>query len=95
MTNPTVLEAAKRLSRDRCARPSPMTNPTFLQTPEAAHRLGFATGTLDKMRVRGDGPSYLRLTPRRIVYAVDDLDTWARGRAFNSTSEYPAAKAGQ
>ena len=72
-----------------------MTNPTFLQTPEAATHIGLAAGTLEKMRVRGDGPSYLRLTPRRIVYAIDALDTWARGRAFNSTSEYPPAKAGQ
>jgi predicted DNA-binding transcriptional regulator AlpA len=69
-------------------------NPTFLQTPEAAARLGLAPGTLDKMRVRGDGPSYLRLTPRRVVYAVDVLDTWARSRNFNSTSEYERAAAG-
>jgi hypothetical protein len=68
----------------------PPINPTFLQTPEAAAHLGLAPGTLDKMRVRGSGPPYLRLTPRRVVYAVDALDAWARARQFNSTSEYPA-----
>jgi hypothetical protein len=68
-----------------------MTDPTFLQTPEATARIGLAAGTLEKMRVRGDGPSYLRLTPRRVVYAVDVLDTWARSHEFNSTSEYPRA----
>lgn len=68
-----------------------MTDPTFLRTSEAAHRLGFAKGTLDKMRVRGDGPPYLRLTPRRVVYAVDVLDNWARSRTFASTSEYSRA----
>ncbi len=68
-----------------------MPDPVYMQTPEAAARVRLAVGTLEKMRVRGDGPSYLRLTPRRVVYAVDSLDAWARGRAFNSTSEYPQA----
>lgn len=66
-----------------------MTDPIFLQTPEAAERVGFAAGTLEKMRCRGDGPAYLRLSPRRVVYDVTTLDAWARSRAFNSTSEYP------
>jgi hypothetical protein len=64
----------------------------FLQTPDAAARLGFAASTLEKMRLRGDGPPYLRLSPRRIVYDADKLDSWARSREFNSTSEYAAAK---
>ena len=68
-----------------------MSDQIYLQTPEAATRIGLAAGTLEKMRVRGDGPSYLRLTPRRVVYAVDTLDAWARSREFNSTSEYPNA----
>jgi predicted DNA-binding transcriptional regulator AlpA len=80
-------------SKARRHAPPPI-NPIYLQTPEAAARLGLAPGTLDKMRVRGDGPLYLRLTPRRVVYAVDSLDQWARARQFNSTSEYPAAGAG-
>lgn len=62
----------------------------FLQTPEAAKRIGLAAGTLEKMRSRGGGPAYLRLSPRRIVYAVNTLDTWAQAREFKSTSEYPA-----
>lgn len=70
-----------------------MSNPIYLQTPEAAQRIGFAAGTLEKMRVRGDGPPYLRLSPRRVVYAVDALDAWARSHEFKSTSEYPAAGA--
>jgi predicted DNA-binding transcriptional regulator AlpA len=61
---------------------------TFLQTPDAAARLGFAASTLEKMRVRGDGPPYLRLSPRRVVYDAEKLDAWARSREFSSTSEY-------
>jgi hypothetical protein len=65
----------------------------FLQTPEAAARLGFAASTLEKMRLRGNGPPYLRLSPRRIVYETDRLDAWARDREFTSTSEYPRSAA--
>jgi hypothetical protein len=65
-----------------------MSTPTYLLTPEAARHLGLAAGTLEKMRVRGGGPPYLRLSPRRVVYAVDSLNLWARGREFRSTSEY-------
>lgn len=69
-----------------------MSDPTYLLTPDAAARIGLAAGTLEKMRVRGDGPPYLRLSPRRVVYAVNTLDAWVRARQFNSTSEYaPAA----
>lgn len=68
-----------------------MSDPTFLQTPDAAARIGFAAGTLEKMRVRGGGPPYLRLSPRRVVYAVDTLDAWARNREHTSTSEYASA----
>jgi predicted DNA-binding transcriptional regulator AlpA len=62
----------------------------FLQTPQAAERIGLAPGTLEKMRCRGDGPSYLRLAPGRVVYDVAVIDAWARARKFNSTSEYSA-----
>jgi predicted DNA-binding transcriptional regulator AlpA len=67
-----------------------MSDPIFLQTPDAAARIGLAPGTLDKMRVRGDGPSFLRLSPRRVVYDVAKLDAWARAREHTSTSEYAA-----
>jgi predicted DNA-binding transcriptional regulator AlpA len=78
------------VSKTRRRAPPPV-NPTFLRTPEAAAHIGLAPSTLDKMRVRGDGPPYMRLTPRSVIYAVDDLDAWARARQFNSTSEYPEA----
>lgn len=67
-----------------------MSDPIFLKTPEAAKRVGLAPSTFEKFRVRGVGPAYLRLSPRRVVYDVATLDAWARSRAFTSTSEYPA-----
>jgi predicted DNA-binding transcriptional regulator AlpA len=67
-----------------------VSDPIFLKTPEAAKRVGLAPSTFEKLRCRGDGPAYLRLSPRRVVYDVATLDAWARARTFNSTSEYPA-----
>ncbi len=74
-------------------RAQPSNEPAYLRTPEAAARLGLAASTLDGMRVRGNGPPFIRLTPRSVTYAVDVLDTWARARQFTSTSEYPEAGA--
>ena len=67
-----------------------MSDPVFLKTPEAAKRVGLATSTFEKLRCRGGGPAYLRLSPRRVVYDIAALDAWARSRLFNSTSEYSA-----
>jgi hypothetical protein len=67
-----------------------MSDPIFLHTPKAAERIGLAATTLEKMRCRGDGPPYLLVAPRRVVYDVAALDNWARARVFNSTAEYQA-----
>jgi hypothetical protein len=67
-----------------------MSNPFFLRTAAAAQHLGLSSGTLEKMRLRGDGPRYLRLSPRRIVYEIDTLNSWARSREYRSTSDYPS-----
>lgn len=87
----TTAEAPPAKPRRRAAPPD---NPTYKRPPEAAAYLGIATSTLDKMRGRGDGPPFIRLTPRSVTYAVDQLDAWARARQFHSTSEYQAAGAG-
>jgi hypothetical protein len=69
-----------------------MSDPVFLPTSKAAARVNAAPSTFEKMRVRGDGPPYIRITARKIVYAVDALDSWARARTFSSTSEYVNSK---
>lgn len=65
-------------------------NKPYLRTQDAASRLELAATTLEKYRVYGGGPKFLRLSPRRIVYHIDDLDEWARQRTFESTSGYAA-----
>jgi predicted DNA-binding transcriptional regulator AlpA len=52
----------------------------------AAAFLGLAESTLEKARVRGDGPRHVRLGPRAIGYDVEDLTAWIETRKALSTS---------
>jgi hypothetical protein len=60
----------------------------YLRAGDAAKRLGLSPNTLVKMRIRGDGPPFIRLTPRRIVYAPEALDDFVRARQYTRTAEY-------
>lgn len=60
--------------------------PRFLRTPEAARFLGLSGRTLEKHRTYGTGPAYRKLGGR-VVYSVDDLQTWANRGAVTSTSD--------
>jgi hypothetical protein len=63
----------------------------YLNTREAAQRVGLAPGTLQNLRVSGGGPRYLRIGRLRIFYEVSALDEWARSNEFRSTAEYKIA----
>lgn len=65
----------------------------YLHTRDAAGYVNLGKSTLERYRVTGEGPRFRRLSPKRVVYAIEDLDAWAASRAFNSTSEYPARAA--
>ncbi|MDE2437083.1 MAG: helix-turn-helix domain-containing protein [Sphingomonadales bacterium] len=60
--------------------------PRFLRTKEAAEFLGLSARTLEKHRTYGTGPAYRKLGGR-VVYAIDDLETWADRGAVTSTSD--------
>ena len=53
---------------------------------EAAHFLGLSVSTLNKMRLNGTGPRYLKLG-RRVLYDMRDLEEWAASRARSHTSQ--------
>jgi predicted DNA-binding transcriptional regulator AlpA len=61
-----------------------------LRTPAAADYLGYSESTLEKKRLTGDGPTFIRLG-RVIVYDTRDLDAWLVARRATSTSDRPAA----
>lgn len=65
---------------------------TFLTTVEAALLLRVAKSTLERMRVQGTGPRYLKVGPgkrSRVLYRQAEIDAWLDKQSFGSTSEYP------
>lgn len=62
-------------------------SPNKLRAPAAAEYLGLSTSTLAKMRLRGDGPVYMKAGRRVVLYDAADLEAWLRTRKRRSTSE--------
>lgn len=63
----------------------------LLTTPEAAHFLRLSARTLERYRVEGTGPRYIKAGPgrrARVLYRKEDLHAWLEGFRFNSTAEY-------
>lgn len=57
----------------------------YLRTAEAGRFLGLSGRTLEKHRTYGTGPTYRKIGGR-VVYAVDDLRSWAdRGAQLSTT----------
>ncbi|MBZ5640604.1 MAG: AlpA family phage regulatory protein [Acidobacteriia bacterium] len=57
----------------------------ILRTPAAAEYLGLAPCTLEKRRLTGDGPRFVRLGGRAVGYDVGDLDAWLDQQRGEST----------
>jgi predicted DNA-binding transcriptional regulator AlpA len=60
-----------------------------LSTYEAAEYLGLGKSTLDKLRVTGGGPIFIKVG-KRIVYDPADLDSWFDRHKRSSTSQKTA-----
>ena len=58
---------------------------TYLTQSESADFLRLSERKLERWRVEGAGPQFRRFG-RRVVYAKADLESWADGRCFTSTS---------
>jgi excisionase family DNA binding protein len=65
-----------------------VTASALLTVAEAANYLRVSKSFLDKSRVSGGGPEFIRIGKRKILYRVCDLDVWAASRRYRSTSEY-------
>ena len=59
----------------------------YCTTERAAEILGVSTSWLEKLRVRGDGPPYFKVSPRRVLYGIGDLTAWMEEHRVRSTSE--------
>ncbi len=58
----------------------------YMPQTQAATFLGLSPRTLERFRVEGRGPAFLKLG-RRVVYSRDDLVKWAEGQRRRSTSD--------
>lgn len=57
-----------------------------LNTPEAARYVRLSKPTLERFRISGDGPTYVKLGGA-VRYRKTDLDEWLESRLTRSTSE--------
>ena len=60
---------------------------TLLKEKQAAERLGVARRTLQRWRISGDGPPFVRIGPRRVAYPETALAAWCQGRTFRHRAE--------
>jgi excisionase family DNA binding protein len=58
----------------------------LLTQREAAEYLRLSERTLERLRVTGDGPAFVKLG-RRVLYRDHDLLEWVASRVVASTSE--------
>ena len=62
----------------------------FLTQREAAGVLRISERTLERFRLDGSGPQFVK-AGRRVLYRRSDIDAWTDARTFNSTSEMGGA----
>jgi excisionase family DNA binding protein len=61
----------------------------YLTQKEVAAYLRLSERTLERHRVAGTGPAFVKLG-RRVVYRRSDVERWAEACTHNSTSEMDA-----
>src|SRR6202030_1840940 len=62
----------------------------LLNTRQAAAHCNLSPRTLEKLRVKGGGPHFLRLGGA-VRYQLEDLDLWILSSRRRTTSDQPAA----
>jgi predicted DNA-binding transcriptional regulator AlpA len=60
----------------------------LLTVHQAALHVGLSASTLNKMRMTGAGPKYVRLGKRRVAYPLNLLNAWLEANTHSATTEY-------
>jgi predicted DNA-binding transcriptional regulator AlpA len=59
-----------------------------VRTPkQAADYLTISLSTLARMRIAGNGPRFVRLSPQKVGYRPSDLEEFLQSRTRTSTSQ--------
>jgi excisionase family DNA binding protein len=58
----------------------------LLTQNQVAERISVSVRTLERFRVSGDGPRFVK-AGRLVRYRVEDVDAWVNARVRHSTSE--------
>ncbi len=69
----------------------PVAEDMLLTTREAARYVRLGTSTLERKRLDGTGPPFVKLGTgkrARVVYRRSELERWLLGLSFVSTSQY-------
>src|SRR5258706_6447060 len=66
---------------------APQRSRRVLRTPQAAEYLGVATATLEKQRIKGGGPRFIKIGPKLVGYTIEDLDAYIEAGRRTSTSD--------
>jgi len=62
-------------------------NDTYLTEEEFAARYHVGRRTAQRWRHTGDGPAWVRLGPRRVLYRLSDCERWAAARTFRHRAD--------
>jgi predicted DNA-binding transcriptional regulator AlpA len=92
MQSQNDLRAALVESTKSMAALSPKPQTRVLRTPAAAEYVGLSDSTLEKFRLTGEGPQFVRIGVRAVGYRIEDLDAWLSERVRRSTSDEGATK---
>lgn len=65
-------------------------NTTYLTQKQAADLLHISVRTLERMRLEGNGPRFLK-AGRRVLYSQLSIEDWLNQRTFESAAEARAA----
>ncbi|RUM43772.1 MAG: DNA-binding protein [Desulfocapsa sp.] len=60
---------------------------TIMRPDQAAEYIGLSKSTLAKMRVRGDGPVFVKFGNRAVAYLKQDIDDYVMVSRRKNTSE--------
>ena len=70
---------------------TPQTQPAYLTSQDVADLLRLSVRTLERMRVDGNGPRFLKAGTgkrSRVLYRLEDIQSWLESQAYYSTSEF-------